>query len=532
LIDRSEIPSAADRLVWPALVLLPLAVFWPVVTFGFLNWDDRFHLLDNPLFQPPSIDNIRHYWSRPYMGLYIPLTYTVWTLIGTVTMSPAAFHAANLVLHVGCTVLVFLIVRQLIGSTWPAAIGAGIFAVHPLVVEPVAWVSGFRDVLGAVLMLLSIWFHLKHARRTTPLYFTLPLHLCILCFLAALLAKPTAVVTPLIILILGRLMMRPVKLILLETAPMFVLAIACAVLTKWIQPSIYLQPAPLWARPLVAGDALAFYLFKLFWPTQLCFDYGRTPQAILHSGQIWVSWLTPLCLAIACALSMRRQQLGSAAALVFLVGLLPVLGLVPFDFQEKSTVADRYVYVSMLGAALAAAAVVRARDSIRFRAVAASVVVALAVASWIQTRTWRDTRTMATHGLSINPRSFAALDLLAWEAFDDQNHALAERLSRESLDINPDDQTALINLGRALALQDRPLEALEPTLRAVAVRKDDAEAHANLCAVYYELGRYDQAMIECETALKLNPQHRPARYLRQLIQQRMARPPATTRSSE
>src|SRR5262245_46904889 len=170
------------------LVAVTVAVFWPVLKFEFLNWDDRFHILDNPLFQPARLENARHYWSQPYMGLYIPLTYSVWTLIGSASMSPAVFHGANLLLHIGCVLLVFNIVRELIGAVWPAAIGAAIFAVHPVQVETVAWVSGFRDLLGALLMLFSIWLYLLHARRLAALRsISLQLLLCYFCFILALL---------------------------------------------------------------------------------------------------------------------------------------------------------------------------------------------------------------------------------------------------------------------------------------------------------------------------------------------------------
>jgi hypothetical protein len=568
LTERSELSSLSgsssnrDPLFIVALIVLTLAVYWPVIGFEFLSWDDTVHIVDNPLFKPPTVANIGWYWVHPFYGLYIPVTYSLWTVLGLISVNASLFHATNLVVHLACVVLVYFIVRRLVASSWAAFLGAAIFAVHPMQVETVAWVSAFRDLLGAMLMLAAVLLYLRRQ-----------LVLVVAAFVLAILSKPTTIVLPVLLVILRTLTPSPriqgegggegsgisnlksqiTKPLTLTLSPgtgrgdqmalfvMILMAAACVIWTRAVQPSTLLRPSPLWSRPLVALDALAFYLFKLTWPAKLGFDYGRTPQEILASGQAYFTWLVPAGVAVALIAMARRRRLIVAAALIFVAGLLPVLGLLPFDFQDKSTVADHYVYPSMLAAAIFVTAIVAWRDTLATRAIVAVIVVLLGVRSWMQTWNWQDTHTLATSNLSVNPRSWSSLNLLAYLAFDDQTLtqdvrlSRAESLSRESLGVR-ENVDALINLGRALALENREQEALAPLARAVQLRPNDADAHTNLGATYYLLGRLDDAQHECDMALRLNPRHPEARNLLQLLQSagttRPASQPATTQSRD
>lgn len=513
--------SPPSVFIWAgALVALTLAAYWPVVTFEFLNWDDSLHITSNWLMHPPALERSGYYWTHGFLGLYIPVTYTLWTFIGGLSMSPAMFHAANLAVHLACVLIVFAIVRRLVGSDWPAALGAAIFAVHPMQAETVAWISAFRDGLAGVFMFAAIWAFLRRA------------HMILwICFVLAILSKPTAAVLPAMLLILGWAQQRPLKSLCATIGPMFLISIACVAWTRHVQPSTLLEPAPLWARPLVALDALAFYAKKLLWPAPLGFDYGRTPAAILQSGQALFTWLLPVAGAAAVAAVARRQRLFAAAAMLFVAGVAPVLGLVPFDFQDKSTVADHYVYASMLGSAIGVAVVAARWDSRIVRAAGAAIVLTLAVLSWVQIGSWRDTRSLAENGLRVNPRSFSALNLLTWEALDEQNPRLAERFARESLSARAENIDALINLGAAMAMQDRAAEALPPLQRAVELRPDLADAHANLAAAYGELGRVADALRHCQIALEINPNHSQATVMLPLLRQGSQRAPATTQWS-
>ncbi|HWP41045.1 MAG TPA: hypothetical protein VNL70_08965, partial [Tepidisphaeraceae bacterium] len=445
-LDQWSLPRHRRRLagLLPlAPVVLALLVFWPVVGFELLLWDDNVHITENPLFGPPRFQNIGHYWTHRFYGLYIPVTYTIWTVLGVFAHHPATYHAANLAVHLTCVAMVYRILRRLVDRTsvWPATLGACVFAVHPLQVETVAWVSAFRDLLATLLCLLAIWVFLDdtssgNKQQPQPLRRSATL---MMLMLLAVLSKPTAAVLPAILMVLGWMQGRTLKQLARNLAPLFVLAIACAVWTRLIQTSSYLHPAPLWARPLVAADAIAFYLLKLLWPARLGFDYGRTPQAILASGEAMFTWIIPVAAAATVALLWRRSRALSAAALLFLIGLLPVLGLLSFDFQDKSTVADHYMYLPMFAVSIGVAAAVRRYPTPLMQSLAGAIVLLMCLRSGSQVWYWRDTRSLAEHGLAVNPSSWSSWDLLTAVAFDEHNPRLAERFARQALAARHDD---------------------------------------------------------------------------------------------
>jgi len=286
------------------LVLVPLAVFWPVFDHQFLAWDDSVDVYKNPYLKVPSVDNLLHFWRHPYERLYTPLLYTVYAVLAwapklltanhgaAVVPDPRIFHSFNLWLHVLSVLILWRILLLLMSRTrqtgtegidnvdvlpmpWAACGGALLFAVHPIQVEPVSWVAGIKDVLFGLLSLVAIWQYLVYVdaktrpgRQSRP---GLPYGLATAAFLLALLAKPTAVVVPVMVWLLAAWGWRQTWR---EQLPglwaWFILAVAWGILTRSVQTgSILAFEPPLWARPLIAGDAVAFYLGQLVLPLRL-----------------------------------------------------------------------------------------------------------------------------------------------------------------------------------------------------------------------------------------------------------------------
>jgi len=232
-----------------------------------------------------------------------------------VTPDPRIFHGMNLLLHLLSVLIVWRIIKQLLRRTrhtgakidvggnalpleWAACGGALLFAIHPIQVEPVAWATGFKDLLFGLLSLAAVWLFLKYvdakiqpgAGRTSRagLYYGLSTGVYIL----ALMAKPTAVVLPLIVWLLAAWgWRRSWREQIAGLSAWVIIALAWGLLTRWVQPSIALDfEPPMWARPLIAGDAVLFYLYKLALPLRFGPDYGRTPQAVLeHPECLWSS---------------------------------------------------------------------------------------------------------------------------------------------------------------------------------------------------------------------------------------------------
>ena len=400
------------------IIVAVLLVFAPAAMFEFVEWDDNQLITGNPYVVPPTPGAALAAWQKPYQHLYIPLTYNLWALLasagdpgGAAGMpNPYLFHTANIILHLGSALLLYGIARRVVGSVWPAAAGAILWAVHPLQVEAVAWATGMKDVLSGFLAMLALYLYVGAATaspggRWRAWWYVLSG----LCLGLASLAKPGVMTVPLVALVIDvGLRKRPWKTAVACIAPMLVAVIPSVVVTMLVQPTGGLHLCELWQRPFIAGHALATYLLKLVWPGTLSIDYGLSPQYVLHGRWVWFAWLVPVCVAIvAWAYRPLRRELSSGLA-IFVLVLAPVLGLVPFLFQIYSTVADRYVYLAMIGPGLALAYLL-ARTPRRY-AVAGGVVVlaALAARSMVQVQTWRDTDALLEHTMAANPRSYLA----------------------------------------------------------------------------------------------------------------------------
>jgi tetratricopeptide (TPR) repeat protein len=295
--------------------------------------------------------------------------------------------------------------------------------------------------------------------------------LATLCLILALLAKPAAVVVPLLALILDRMVLqRPWRAVIRATAAWLVLIVPILIITRLVQPAADVPSAPLWARPLIAADALAFYVAKLVWPFDLTMAYDRPPRAVLQSGAVFWTWIVPAALGVLAYLSRRRCYI--AAGLLVVAGVLPVLGLTKFTFQQFSTVADRFFYLSMLGVALGVACLIAHFRADRRIHVAAAVVIALlAVRSFVQAGTWSDAETLYRHAVAAAPTSAVAHGNLAAVLIDRRAFADAAPHAARAVEQQPDSPglrrnyaLALDHLGdyRALVEQLEALARLAP----------------------------------------------------------------------
>jgi len=414
------------------LVLATIACFGVVCTYGFTNNEDEWLIWRNPMIHPPTLASLGRIWSEPHLYLYVPATYTAWWLLAQVSqtsmpdadgamLNPWVFHSANLFVHIIASLLVLQLLRKLTRREGPALIGALLFAIHPLQTEAVAWTTGMKDTLCGVFSFAALVMYLRavgglgvppERRDGSGEEETLGrdaqatgrgAYIAGTLFLAfALLAKPAAVVIPLMALIIDRLILqRSWPAIARSLALWFLLTLPIMLIARHVQPATQVTAPPLWARPLVAADALAFYLGKLALPVGLTVNYWRTPQSIIDSRAIFYTWIAVVILAL--VVWRARSRWLTAAALLFVAGVLPVLGLTTFLYQQFSTVADRFVYLSMLGPALAAAWLMSRRWNGVTVSIATIVLIALGAATTMQTRVWRDRLTLAAHGVAVLP---------------------------------------------------------------------------------------------------------------------------------
>jgi hypothetical protein len=514
------------------LIALPLATFARVLGHGFVDWDDRTQLYENPDFNPPSPAKIARYWRGPHMNLYLPVTYTLWGGVSAVARDGPAldaryFHATNLLLHVASTLLVYAILRTLAIEHVPAAIGAAVFAVHPVMVEPVAWASATYTVLSGMFALLAVHQYLRFARAdaaSSGRSKWTPLAIGTVALLLAMLAKPSAVVVPIITCTLDVLLVRKsLRRALPATIAWLLVALPIMIVAKIFQPAAWVEHVPLWQRPIIAADAIAFYVVKVVLPLRLGVDYGRFPAYVMTRTAWFATWLVPAALA-AIAWRWRRPAPWIAASLIcFVAGMGTYLGLATFDFQYWSTVADRYLYLSMLGVALAIAyALTSIRRELRPVACGCAVVVIalLAVRSSLQTGVWRDTHTLFTHAVHVNPQSVIAHNSLGYLATRAGDANAAATHYRTVLKVKPRDGGANYNLANAHLAAGELDAAIAHYQVAVQSPPPNPLAFNNLGVALARAQQFDEAEQAFRAALRIEPTLEMARHGIALVQQR------------
>ena len=495
--------SVAQRLAVQnvAIAAVILIAFGRIVFHGWVNFDDPIHVTENPSFFPLSWRELGGFWVRPYEHLYVPASYMLFAgecaasrwLHGEGPMAvprPGLFHAVSLALHVAASLLVMRILRRFTTQPWAAVVGGLVFALHPLQVESVAWIAEQRGLLAAVFSLLALDQFLEWTKRTADRCpATETYAIATGAFVVALLAKPSAVVTPLLAFALashGRKI--PWPMLVRALAPWAVLAVAAAVCTRFVQPADLTRAhVPLLARPLIAGDAIAFYTGKLLVPVNLCVVYGRTPQATLADPYAPVA---AVLVAIACAGAAfwphgRGWRLPLA---LFVIPLLPVLGFTVFSYQNHSTVADRYMYLAMLGPALAVASAIdrlRPADAARGGwglplAVGLAVAVFYLPLTWRQAGLWRSSLTLFTRAIESGHESSAALNNLGVALTDSDRPGDALPHLLRAIELDPADAGGWFNLGNAHAAASEFNEAGQAFDRCLAIDGERFKAWNNL----------------------------------------------------
>jgi tetratricopeptide (TPR) repeat protein len=494
-----------DWLVAALVAELSFAAFFPALRADFVSWDDPVNFLNNPFYRGLGWSQLTWMWTV-LGGHYMPLTwmtlgldYTLWG------MTPGGYHLTNLILHtLGAVAAYFVALRVLAAAVaseprallrLTAAVAALLFAIHPLRVESVAWVTERRDVLSGLFFLLAIacWLRaLEGGPKARRWYWT-----SVSVFALALLSKAIAVTLPVVLLVLdvyplrrlgpGRWTGPAARRVWLDKAPYVALSAGAAVMAVVAQRSAgALSELGVVGWPERLGLSfygLAFYAWKTLWPTRLSplyeapYDYGTLTA--------WFFWSAAVVLAAAGALALgRRRAPGAAAAgVVFVVLLGPVLGLLHFG---PHIVADRNTYLAGLAPAfLAAGLLLRAwhtrREPLRRAATGVTVVAlaALLLLTWRQTKVWQDSETLWNHALRVNPSSLAHSKVGAILDEAGRSEAALGHFA-EAIRLHPDNAWAYNGWGIALGNLGRLPESIEKFQAALTLRPTYGEARHNL----------------------------------------------------
>ena len=503
------------------LVAVTMLAYGPSYHGGFL-WDDDDYIVNNELLTAPDG------WQRIWFSLdspsqYFPLTYSTFRIEHALWgLNTTGYHWVNLLLHIGNSLLVWAVLARLgVPGAWLAAM---IFALHPVQVESVAWITERKNVLMGFFFLLTLlaWIAFVDQRTRRPWFFYL---LALIAYVLALSAKATACTLPTALFLVLWLQKRPITMRrLIQMLPFVILAIAMALLAVWWERyhqgtthAVFTFLSPI-ERMLVASRAVWFYLNKIFWPSDLTFIYPRwniSPADLLD--YIWLLAGIGACMAI----YLLRQYFGrgvEVAAAFFVTTLMPVLGFIMLFTFRYTFVADHYQYLACIGPiALASAGLVALTDQFtQYRGVIISaalfLVASLGMLTWQQAATYTDVETLWRTTLARNPECWMAhtnlgLVLLQKGKIDD---GIAHY--RSALQMQPDSWDAEYNLGTALLGKNQVDEAILHCERAVRMRPMDPDAQVSLGNALFQRGRIDEAIAHYQMAITAHPDHFLARY--------------------
>jgi tetratricopeptide (TPR) repeat protein len=540
-MSRMENHAAQDALAaWllPALVvLLTAAAFLPALHNGFVNWDDEDNYLRNLNFRGLGWTQIEWMFTTFHGSLYRPLT---WITLGLDyllwRMNPFGYHLTSLLLHVLNALLFYFLALRLFrlavrnpdpSSDLAPRIAAGfaalLFAVHPLRVEPVAWVSARNDPLCGVFFLSSLLCYLKAGTDKKRDW----LSVAAILYAFSLLSKASAMMLPMVLLVLdvyplGRL--GPGKWfgteqtrVWREKVPFMVLGFAAAlvaVLAKSGDATLaYFSPIGMGARLAQALYGIAFYLWKTIIPIGLSPLYELPANLNPWEWRFIVGGAASLAVTVVAVIARRSRPDFLASWAYYVILILPVSGVIQSGPQ---LVADRYSYLSCLGWALLAGVGVLLGWNHRWRKwifpAFAGVLFLLGALTWRQAQVWHDSEKLWKYVLATTPQSSIAHNNLGVVAYRRGELEQAMEHYRQSLQIRPDNEEAQFNLGVVLAGYGKLDEAMEHYRKAFQIRPDYADAHYNLGNALYMGGRSEEAMEEYRQALRSQPDHALAHY--------------------
>ncbi len=490
----------------------------------FVLLDDDMHISNNPHLRNDG-GGLEKIWAEPYQGLYIPVTYTAWAAQKAVfekywaTWGPGGkrreaearfYHSVNLGLHATNAFLVFTLLSLLLGVPWVSLAGALLFTFHPVQVEPIAWISGLKDLLSGFFSLLFLILYLSAGIRLRAKQKGVAWRYAAaaLFFPLAMLSKPSAVMLPVIAFFFEWGVLREKALTAaMRTGVAALLALPLAWITKAAQPSFNLTyVAPWFTRPLIASDALTFYFSKLLVPLRLAPDYGRHPSLFLNSPWPWSTWLVPTLLFY---VLLKRRRTTQTAFAVFLAALAPVLGFIPFYFQEFSTVADRYLYLAILGPILLACVYLKDHPTVKAKAFVAVALVVLCGLSHRQAGYWRDSTALFEQTIAVNPNSILAHNNIGTILEEKGDNLQAAYHYREVLRIEPGNIAGHYNLARLLAKLGHVDWAIDEFRQVIAKAPGIADAQFSLGILEARKGNYEEAKAHLFLSLHQRPTHTP-----------------------
>ena len=516
-----------------ALVGLTLAVYGQVFRFEFVDIDDPAYVISNPhVLRGLNFDGVRWAFGAVHDSNWIPLTWLSLMLDATFFGSwPGGYHLTNAFLHLVNVLLLFAIFSRATGRQLQSALVAALFAVHPLHAESVAWIAERKDVLSMFFGLLSLWAYVCYAQMNRVTWLrAFAIALAVVSFVCSLMAKPTFVTLPFLLLFLdywplGRFSLEPGgiagnesrahasrTLLVFEKLPFFAISAAFCAIALWAQASggamRSLVRFPLLTRCQNAAVAYALYAWRAACPVGLAPFYPH-PGSQLGVYPVVLAGVFLLAVTLWALASARRRPARFVGWFWFLGTMVPMIGLVQVGYQQM---ADRYAYLPLIGLYVAATELATSLAPAavwpnRMRVLTAvGAIAAYTALGFAQVSYWHDGDRLFRHALAVAEDNAVARQGLASALF--RKGEIAEALAhlQRAIEIDPGDRQPHYTAGRILHAEGRWDEAANQFLKALAIDENYAEAHHDLGLVLCAQGKYWEALGHFERAIEIDPQ--------------------------
>src|SRR2546423_8490955 len=494
------------------LIAITWAIFGQTLGFQFVNYDDPIYVIENAHIRAGlTWHGIGWAFTHIHSQNWHPLT-TISHMMDCqfFGLQPRWHHFINVLLHSVAAVLLFLVLEKMTTSMWTSAFVAALFAIHPLRVESVAWISERKDVLSGVFFMLTLLAYARYVRGQTGQRMAV----VAVCFVFGLMSKPMLVTTPIVLLLLDywpfdRFKKQGLWKLILEKVPLVILSVgSCAATLIAQQVAIgSTESLPLASRIDNAFVTYVNYLRQMFWPVDLVPFYTH-PEWRLGTWEIIGAIILLAGITAAMFLLRRKLPFLLVGWLWYIVMLLPVIGIIQVGLQAR---ADRYTYLPQIGVIIAVVWAIRDLTSLwRGRTVvfvpaSLAVVGSLSFLSYRQATHWHDTESLWSYTLNRSPENDVALTGLAMIEVGRGQTDDAITHFRHALGLRDGNAAAHYGLGLALSQQRKTDEAIEHWQKSLELQPDNLNARNNLGAALAEIGRTPEAIEQWQQTLAFDP---------------------------